>query len=138
MGVAVTTAGQTGTGDSDKNKVQAAPHEAAGEDLLQALAGLDAGRTRTVAERTRRVVASSQGVLKEQEAGRNRARAYALAGVIVLLLLLAPLAWEAVEGLSGDEHLGDPGSQMALWGVIACAAMLAAVLVVGWLRRRER
>ncbi len=135
MGVAVTTAGQTGSGDSEN---KGAPREAAGEDLLQALAGLDAGRTRAVAERTRRVVASSQGVLKEQEAGRNRARAYALAGVIVLLLLLAPLAWEAVEGLSGDEHLGDPGSQMALWGVIACAAMLAAVLVVGWLRRRDR
>jgi hypothetical protein len=132
----VTTAGQTGSGNSTETK--AAHAEAANSDLLQALSGLDAQRTRAVADRTRRVVLSSQGVLKEQERNRDRARSFALAGVIVLLVLLAPLVWEAVEGLSAGEHLGDPGAQLALWGILACAAMLAAVLLVGRRLKRDR
>jgi hypothetical protein len=107
------------------------------DDLLSALSGLDANRTRTVANRTRRVVLSSQGVLQEQNRGRNRARSFAIAGAIVLLLLLAPLAWQASEGFTQGEHLLDPSAQLAIWAVIACAAILAAALVAGWLRRRD-
>ena len=107
------------------------------DDFLSALSGLEANRTRTVANRTRRVVLSSQGVLQEQNRGRNRARSFAIAGVIVLLLLLAPLAWQASEGFTQGEHLLDPAAQRAIWAVIACAAILAAALVAGWLRRRD-
>ena len=108
------------------------------DDFISALTGLEANRTNAVAHRTRRVVVSSQGVLQEQKRGGNRTRSFALAGTIVLLLLLAPLACEASEDFFEGERTLDTGAQLAVWGLIACAAMLAAALVAGWMRRRDR
>jgi hypothetical protein len=107
-----------------------------GEDLLSALTGRDANRDRVVAHRTRRVVLGSAGVLQEQKQDRSRARAVALAATLVILLLMAPLLWEATDSLIAGEHLGDPRNQWSLWACILCPTMLGVALIVGWLRRQ--
>jgi hypothetical protein len=108
-----------------------------GSDLISALTGLDANRDRAVAQRTRRVVLSSHGVLQEQKQDKSRARAVALAVTLLVLLLIAPLVWEATDSLIAGEHLGDPGSQLSLWACIVCPTLLGAALVAGWWRNRS-
>ncbi len=96
---------------------------------------MDANRDRDVARRTRRVVLSSAGVLKEQKENRSRARAVALAITVVVVMLMAPLIWELADSLLAGEHLGDPANQLKLWGCIACPTLLAAGLVAWWRNR---
>jgi hypothetical protein len=105
-------------------------------DLISSLTGREGDRDRTVAHRTRRVVMSSGGVLKEQKQDRKRARAVALAITLIVLLLMAPLIWEVMDSLVGGEHLGDPGNQLSLWAYFVCPTLLGAALVAGWWRRR--
>jgi hypothetical protein len=105
-------------------------------DLLSALSGRDANRDRVVAQRTRRVVLGSLGVLKEQDQTKSRARAVALSVAVISLLLIGPLLWEAIDSLIAGEHLADPGSQLSLWACVLCPTLLAAALVAGWRRRR--
>jgi hypothetical protein len=105
--------------------------------LLEALAGRDANRDRLVANRTRRVVIGSLGVLQEHKQNKSRARAVALAVTLVVLLLIAPLLWEATDSLIAGEHLGDAGNQWSLWACIVCPTLLGAALVAGWWRRRS-
>lgn len=124
---------QEGTPDGD------GPAEARGPaaDLLSALAGQDANRERSVAFRTRRVVMSSHGVIREQKQDKSRARSVALAVTIVVLLLIAPLLWEVTDSLVAGEHLGDPRNQWSLWAVIICPMLLGAALVAGWWKNRS-
>jgi hypothetical protein len=106
-------------------------------DLISALGGREANRDRAVAQRTRRVVSSSLGVIKEQKRDLSRARGVALAVTLVVLLLIAPLLWELTDSLIAGEHLGDPGSQLSLWACIVCPTLLAAALVAGWMKHRS-
>jgi hypothetical protein len=106
-------------------------------DLLSALTGKDANRERSVAYRTRRVVLSSHGVLREQKQDKSRARSVALAVTLVVLLLIAPLLWEATDSLIGGEHLGDPRTQWSLWACIVCPMLLGAALIAGWWKNRS-
>jgi hypothetical protein len=80
---------------------------------------------------------SSAGVLQEEKQDRSRARATALAITLVVLLLIAPMMWEAADSLVGGERLGDPGNQLALWACLVCPTLLGAALVAGWWRRRS-
>lgn len=113
--------------------------DATGEtsDLLSALSGREANRERAVAHRTRRVVMGSLGVMREQKQDRSRTRSLALAGAVVILLLIAPLLWELTDSLIAGEHLGDPGSQISMWACIVCPTLLAAALVAGWWKHRS-
>jgi Na+-driven multidrug efflux pump len=106
-------------------------------DLSAALAGERADRDRDVAGNTRRVVMASLGVIKEQQAGRKRIRAIAIASILVFLLVFGPLIWWAVDNLIAGERLGDLASQFSLWACILCPALLAAAVVAGWLRHRS-
>ena len=106
-------------------------------DLISALTGREANRERAVAHRTRRVVLSSLGLMKEQRQDRSRARGVALAVTLIVLLLIAPLLWEATDSWIAGEHLGDPGSELSLWACIVCPTLLAAALVVGWMKHRS-
>jgi len=108
-----------------------------GRDVRSALAGDHADRDRDVAQRTRRVVMASLGVIKEQKAGRKRVRAIAIASILVFLLIFGPLIWWAVDNLIAGERLGDLASQFSLWACILCPALLAAAVVAGWLRHRS-
>jgi hypothetical protein len=116
---------------------QGSAHTDLRADLLSALTGRDANRARAVAHRTRKVVMSSHGVLQEQKHDKSRARSVALAVTLLVLLLIAPLLWEATDSLIAGEHLGDPGSQLSLWACIVCPTLLGAALVAGWWRKRS-
>jgi hypothetical protein len=106
-------------------------------DLAATLATGHYERDREVAHSTRRVVLASLGVLKEQKAGRKRIRSVALAAILVVLLVVGPLIWWAVDNLISGEHLGDLTSQFSLWVCILCPALLAAAVMAGWLKHRS-
>lgn len=109
----------------------------ADRDLLSALAGTDPGRSGLLAHRTCRVVNASLGVMQDQKAGRRRIRSLALAAILVVVLVLGPLVWWAVDSLITAEHLGDATCQFALWVCILCPALVACALLAGWVRKRS-
>ena len=106
-------------------------------DLLAALAGRQAGRERAVAEKTRRVVMASLGVMEDQKAGRKRNRSLVLALSLLVLLALVPFIWRLTDDLIGGEMLSDVATQLSLWACILCPAVLAAVLMAGWSRGKS-
>ncbi len=111
--------------------------DTANSELLGALSGRQAGRERAVAEKTRRVVLASLGVMEDQKAGRKRSRSVALASILVMLIALGPFVWRVTDDLIGGERLGDVATQLSLWACILCPAVLAAVLIAGWSRTRS-
>jgi hypothetical protein len=107
------------------------------EDVLAALAGKAAERQREVAQTARRVVLTSLGVLKEQQAGRNRSRSMALAAVLVFALLISPAIWWLVDTLVDVDRLPRQIGETVIWGFFLLTALLAAALVAGWSRNRR-
>lgn len=106
-------------------------------DLLAALAGKQASRECAVAEKARRVVRTSFGVMESQKAGRRRSRALALSALLLCLLAVGPFVYHVTEDLIGGEHMADIATQTSLWICILCPAVLAAVIVAGWARSRQ-
>jgi hypothetical protein len=124
------TSGGQGDADTGANR-------GVDRDLLAALAGNQASRDGLLAHRTCRVVNASIGVMQDQKAGRKRIRSLALAAVFVVVLVLGPLVWWAVDSLIAAEHLGDATCQFALWVCILCPALVACALLAGWVRHRS-
>lgn len=125
------------TGDSAGNAVASADGNAANGDLLGALSGRQAGRERAVAEKTRRVVMASLGVMEDQRAGRKRSRSLVLATFLLIVIALGPFVWRVTDDLISGELLSDLTTQFSLWACILCPVALAAVLVAGWSRTKS-
>jgi len=106
-------------------------------DLLSTLAGHQADRERATAYRTRRVVMASLGVMRDQKASQKRIRALALAAIVLVVLVLGPFAWHVADDLVGGGRLTDPATQISLWVCILLPALVAAVLVAGWARKKS-
>lgn len=123
-------------GNPGATPVSGAKPSAENGDVLAALAGRQAGRERAVAEKTRRVVMASLGVMRDQKAGRQRSRSFALAIVLVVFITLGPFIWRVADDIVSGEHLSDMATQFSLWACILCPVVLAAVLVAGWSRSR--
>jgi hypothetical protein len=119
---------------------QAAGNDAQGAlsgDPVEAAAGFQGDRERATANKTRRVVMASAGVMQEQRAGRKRIRAMALAATLVVFFVVAPPIWWIAESLIEEEHLTSTVSELAVWGFFSVTALLGSALLAGWLRRKS-
>jgi len=124
-------------GGAAQNTNAIAGADGANRDLLAALSGKQADRERAVAEKARRVVMASVGVMRDEKTERRRNRSLALASFLLVLLALGPFVWRIADDIIGGEHIGDIATQASLWVCVLCPVVLAAVLVAGWSRLKS-
>jgi polyferredoxin len=108
------------------------------DEVISSLCGHEADRASALTQRTRQVVLASQGVLKDQQSRRRRTRALALTSVVFILLSVTPLIWWSVDIIIADEHFSEVTGQIALWSCTLCPALIATVLIAGWMRRQQQ
>lgn len=111
-------------------------HKPSQNDLIEAVSGLQGDRDRATADKTRRVVMASAGVMQDQRAGRKKIRAWAIAATLVVFFIVAPPIWWLVETLMEEQHLTTFG-EIAIWSFFSITALLGSALLAGWLRGKS-
>lgn len=111
--------------------------KSAQDDLIEAVAGLQGDRDRAHADKTRRVVMASAGVMEDQRAGRKKVRAWAIAATLVVFFIVGPPIWWLAETLIEEQHFTGTFGEIAIWGFFFITALLGSALLAGWLRRRS-
>jgi hypothetical protein len=106
-------------------------------DVVAALTGNQADRDREVAQHTRRVVMASLGVMQDRKAGLKRSRAVALAATLLVFFVVGPPVWWIADTLIEEERITSLASEITVWGIFMCTALLASALVAGWVRRKS-
>jgi hypothetical protein len=106
-------------------------------EIIGALAGRQAEHDRGVAQKTRRVVMASLGVMQEQKAGRKRIRALALAAILIVIFVVGPAVWWVADTLADEGLLGSPTWEIGVWTFLLISALLGCALLAGWLRRKS-
>lgn len=112
-------------------------HKTSQSDLIEAVSGIQGDRDRTAADKTRRVVMASAGVIQDQQAGRKRIRAWAIAATLVVFFIVAPPIWWLAESLIEEQRLSSTFGEIAIWGFFSITALLGSALLAGWLRRKS-
>ena len=112
-------------------------HKTSQRELIEAVSGLQSDRDRSGADKTRRVVMTSAGVMQDQRAGRKKVRAWAVAATLVVFFIVAPPIWWLAETLIEEQHLSSTFGEIAIWGFFSITALLGSALLAGWLRRRS-
>lgn len=106
-------------------------------EIVGSLAGAEAEHDRGVAQKTRRVIMASLGVMQEQKAGRKRIRALALAAILMVIFVVGPAVWWVVDTLVNEGLLSSLTCQISVWSFLLISALLGCALLAGWLRRRS-
>ena len=112
-------------------------HKPSQSDLIEAVSRTQGDRDRTVADKTRRVVMASAGVMQDQQAGRKKIRAWAIAAALVVFFIVAPPIWCLAETLIEEQHLTSTFGEIAIWSFFSITALLGSALLAGWLRRKS-
>jgi hypothetical protein len=121
----------TGTGQNTNPETKSAG------DVLAALAGKSADRERAVAQKARRVVLASLGVMQERKAGLRRSRAVAIAATLLVFFVVGPPVWWIADTLLEEERVTSLVGEIAVWGFFMSTALLASALLAGWMRRKS-
>lgn len=105
-------------------------------EMVQILAGLNYDADLALAQKTRRAVRSAAIVLAERRAHQRRTIGIAVAAILTLAVLLAPVVWNVIGELSGGGQLADMPTEFLFLFMMLLPAVFAA-LFVGWKRQRD-
>lgn len=113
-----------GEGKSDRDLAAA---EARAE-MIKALTGLNYDADLALAQKTRRAVRSAAIVLAERRAHQRRTIGIAIAAILVMAVLLAPVIWNAIEELSTGGRLSDMPTEFLFLFMMLVPAVFGALL----------
>lgn len=106
-------------------------------NLLDALAGLDAGANMEVVQRTRRAVMVAASQMREADLRARRNFGMVLLAVGMLLMFLTPTLWMMSEEMfSGDQSLDSPAIAALL--VMTVAPAIFGAVIAQWSARSRR
>jgi hypothetical protein len=99
-------------------------------DAARSIANPDCDANLRLAQKTRRRVRDEVISTHERRMRQRHSVGLALLGFLCLLVLLAPVIWNGMEDILGDERIFDLPTQVAFLIAILLLAMLAALIAV--------
>jgi|GEM_PF-6681051 len=105
-------------------------------EMVKALTGLKYDADLALAQKTRRAVRSAAIVLAERRAHQRRTIGIAIAAILVMALLLAPVIWNAIEDLSAGGRLSDTPTEFLFLFMMLVPAVFGA-LFAAWKHQHD-